>query len=182
MELAEDDIPKPVSLDLLAEDFLFCFAESDVVTISFYDLMTVPFAYPVADIVADHRTECCKENSPDDMRLAPESSYQYHHVHPRYRSPDDRHRLDTRTRECDEIVPVPECLDQDSDPLDPWFDPLWLRKSEHEQSERENSKKYGDDFCEEYSKSFESVFHSLIVSEKLFFAKGKLAPCPGYKL
>ena len=132
--------------------------------------MSVPFAYPIADVVPEHRTDRCEYDSSDDMRLTPESAYEDHYIHARNCSSYDRHRLDTGTRECDEIVPVPESRDESSDPLDPRFDPFWPYKSEHEQSEREHRKKYSDRLGKSDKKSLQYI-HETIVWKKIGSAR-----------
>lgn len=60
MELTEDNVPESILFDLLAEYVLFSLTESKVVTIFFYDLVTVSFAYPVAEGIPEHRTNRCE--------------------------------------------------------------------------------------------------------------------------
>ncbi len=57
MKLSEYNIPKSIFFDLFCEDFLFCFSESDIVTITVYDLVSVPFSDPISDIVTEHGTD-----------------------------------------------------------------------------------------------------------------------------
>ncbi len=90
MELAQYYVPESILLYLLAEYPLLCVSQSDIVTIFLYDTMSVPFSCPVPEIVTEHRTDYCEHHSTDDMRLSPESSYEDHHIHPRYQSSDDR--------------------------------------------------------------------------------------------
>lgn len=170
MELAEDNIPESIFRYLFWENPLLCFADAEVVAIFFYDPMTVPFAYPVSECITEHRTDRCEYHSSDDMRFTPESAHEDHDIHARNCGSYDGERLDTRTRECDKIVPIPKSRDESSDPLDSWLDPFWLHKSEYEQSKRENSEKYGDRLREYDSKSLQYI-HEAIVWKKIGSAR-----------
>jgi hypothetical protein len=57
MKLSEYNIPKSIFFDLFCEDFLFCFSESDIVTITVDDLVSIPFSDPISDIVTEHGTD-----------------------------------------------------------------------------------------------------------------------------
>ena len=57
MKLSEYNIPKSIFLDLFCEYFLFCFPESDIVTITVDDLVSIPFSDPISDIVTEHSTD-----------------------------------------------------------------------------------------------------------------------------
>lgn len=67
MELTEDDIPESVLLYLFREDFLFCFTESYIVSVSLDDLVPVPLTYPVSEVVPEHSTECCERDREYDV-------------------------------------------------------------------------------------------------------------------
>ena len=67
MEFSKNNIPKSIFLNLFFEDFLFCFPESDVVTISMDDLVPIPLSDPISEIVTDHSTDAGKEYCEDEM-------------------------------------------------------------------------------------------------------------------
>lgn len=110
MEFAERDIPESVFFELLMEYFLFSLAHSEPFSVFFYELRTYLFPYPVADIIPEHRTDDCSEYREKEVLSCPESSDEYHDIHPWHCRPDDGKWLDTCRCKCDKIIPIPEWL------------------------------------------------------------------------
>lgn len=90
MKLPENNIPKSIFFYLSMKDVRFSLSESDPVSVFLDNLCTVPFSYPVAEIVPEHSPENRDNYSDKKVSLAPESSDQYHDIHSWYGSPDDR--------------------------------------------------------------------------------------------
>ncbi len=54
MKFSEDNIPKSIFLDLLMEDRSFRLSDSEPVAVFFYKLGSIPFSYPVSEIISEH--------------------------------------------------------------------------------------------------------------------------------
>ncbi len=155
MELAERDIPESIFLELSGEDLLFCFSQPEPVSISFDKFSTIPLPDPVAEIVPEHRTDDGSEDREEKVIPCPESSHQYHHIHPWNSSTDNRKWLDTGWEKCDEIVPVTELHDEIPDPCDRSLDPLRMDEWYDEECECEESEYDSEEFCDEWEGSFD---------------------------
>jgi hypothetical protein len=95
MKFSEYNIPKSISLYLTLENFCLGTTDSEPVTIAMDEFISPPFSYPVSDVVPDHRSENCSESGESEMSRPPESSYEYHDIHPWYSCPDEGQTLDT---------------------------------------------------------------------------------------
>ncbi len=135
MEFSEDYIPESIFLYLFREDFLFGFTESDIVTISLDDFMSIPFTYPIPEIIPDHRTETCKENCSENMLFSPESSDKDHDIHPWHCRTDNWKRFNTGRCECNKIIPISKDSNKFSNPLDSIFDPVGFHERYQEEYE-----------------------------------------------
>lgn len=90
MELTESDIPESVFLELSVEDPLLSLPDSEPVTILLDEFFSDLSPYPVTDIVSEHGSDAGCYDGEYEVFLTPESSDEYHHVHPWYCRPDDR--------------------------------------------------------------------------------------------
>lgn len=162
MKLSENDIPKAIFRDLFFEYFLFCFSESDIVSVFFYDFMSVPFTDPVAEIVSEHCSDTCETYRQEYMIFPPKSSYENHDIHTRHGSSDDRKWLDTGRCKCYKKVPVSESLDQFSYPFYTSFYPFWMHERNANNNQRKYHKKYGDSFCEKNKKLFQCMHETIV--------------------
>lgn len=155
MEFPEDNIPKSIFFDLFREDSFLSFPDSEPVTIFFDQLMSIPFPDPVTEIVPDHRSDDGCEDREEEMISSPESADQYHHIHPRDCCSDDRQWLDARREKCDEIIPVTELHDKIPDPYDRSLDPLRTDEWYDEDSKCQEGEDDGEEFCDEWERSFD---------------------------
>lgn len=158
MELAECDIPESVFLELSLEDLLLSTPEREPVSVFFDELVAIPLPDPVSEIVPEHGTEYRRDDREGEVCLRPESSDEDHDIHPWYCRPDDRQWLDTCRGECDEIVPVAECLDECTDPVDSHLDPLWTCKWYDDDTKSQE--------CESDSEKFRDKWKCLFDHEK----------------
>ncbi len=169
MKLTKDDIPKSIFLYLPWENILFCFSETDIVSIFLYDTVPVPFSDPISEIVSDHCTNSCQCDRENHMGFSPKSSYQDHDVHARYSGSNDGKRLDTCWRKCDEIVPVPKSRDKSAYPDNSQFYPIGPYEWDDHQDYWENREEYSDDLRDQDTDVFDYL-HSSIVWKKHTFA------------
>lgn len=82
MKFSEDDIPKSIFFDLLMENRCFCFSYSEPIAIFFDKLRSIPFSYPVPEIISEHGSDNGTYDRTCDMVLTPETPNKDHHIHP----------------------------------------------------------------------------------------------------
>ncbi len=165
MKLSENDIPESVLLYLFFEDFLFSFSKTDIVSVFFDNLMSIPFSYPITDVVSDHCSYCSQDYSADNMWLSPESSNKNHYIHSWYCGSDDWEWLRTGTRKGNKIIPTTKRDNEFAYPSNPKLDPIRFYERYHYQYEWENCKKNSDCFRYSYKKALECM-HTLMISKK----------------
>lgn len=173
MKFSKNNIPKSVFFYLFWEYFLFCFSESDVVTIFLDDLMSIPFSDPISDIISDHGTKCSQENRSYDMSFSPKSTNKNHNIHPWKSCSDNREWFCTSRDKCNKIIPISKYSNEFTNPSNSWFYQLWFYERDNYQDERKNSEEYSDRLSECDKKSLECL-HTAIVWKKATFAKKTL--------
>ncbi len=155
MKLPENDIPKSIFLDLSFEYFCFSSTYTKPIAIFCDKLFSIVFPDPVTDIVSDHRSENREKDRPYKMFLSPKPSDEDHHIHTRNRGSDNRQRLSTCRKKCNEIIPIPNQMDEITNPLDRTRNPIWFYKRNNNNRKGESSKEKGKEFCKEREEIFD---------------------------
>ena len=173
VKLSENDIPKPIFLYLFMQYGCFRLSDTEPITILLYELCSIPFPDPVSKIIPEHSTDDGREDCPYDMRLPPESSYKNHDIHPWYCCPDDWKRLYASREKCYEIIPRAESLDELTEPLYTYLDPLRSCERDNHEYKCEKCKENREEFRKGFYDIFEYVFHISTIWKIKSFAKSK---------
>lgn len=173
MKFSEYYIPEAISLDLSVKDMRLCFADSKPVSIAFYELFSIPFSDPVAEIVPEHGTTYRHGDCEREVHFPPKSTYENHNIHTWHSCSDDGQTLYARREKCDEIIPVSENLHEFSDPYYSVLDPIRFYEWYDNQDKCHEREKYRESFRDILDYFFQCLFHSLKIAKRRWFAKRK---------
>ena len=164
MKFSKNYKPGTVFFNLFFEILKLRSPESEPISISLKEGMSVPPSEEVPDSISDKRSDNRETDHIDKLNLAefPEkTSDEKHDLLPGNEYPDDRKRLDDTTRECNQIVPISENVDLFFHPSDKLFNERWFKNSNRRERKDKAPKKKIQDCKEEMDYFF---LHSEMVS------------------
>ncbi len=177
MKFPKQDIPESVFLELFVEDFFFCFPKSEPVTIFLDEFFSIVFSYPVAEIVPNHCSNDGERDSDEEMITRPESSYEDHNIHPWNRSSDDWQWLNTCRKKSNEIIPVPNRLDNSPNPYKGSFYPLFMHQWDDYNGKSQEGQEDSDKFCDDGENSLDSAHRWMIQKSQRSARRKQKIPC-----